>query len=105
MTRPVNFSDEGYGLPVNSYCHVHKRALTVVAISALLRRLRIGSAPFATSAIRLASPPTQTTGLVRQIPSQGQIPIESTDGDNLSICLDQQAGERLVTRYRAAHAK
>ena len=92
-------------LPVNSSNHMHKRALTVVAISALLRRLQIGSAPFATSLIRLAGPPTQTTGLVRQIPSQSQIPIESTDGNNLSVCLDQQAGERLVTGYRAAHAK
>ena len=77
----------------------------MVAISALLRRLQIGSAPFATSLIRLAGPPTQTTGLVRQIPSQSQIPIESTHGYNLSVCLDQQAGERLVTHYRAADAK
>src|SRR5579863_5843358 len=83
---------------------MHKRTLTAVAISALLHGRQIGS-PFATSAIRLAGSPTQTTGLVRQIPRHGQISIESTDGNNLSVCLDQQAGERLVARYRTADAR
>jgi hypothetical protein len=37
-----------------------------------------------------AGPPTQTTGLVRQIPRHSQIPIEPADSNNLSVCLDQQ---------------
>jgi len=45
-------------LLVNRSFHTHRRTLTVVAISALLGGLRIGSAPFATSVIRLAGPPT-----------------------------------------------
>jgi len=43
--------------------------------------------------------------LIGQIPCHCEISIEPADGNNLSICLDQQTGERLVAGHRAADTK
>jgi len=43
--------------------------------------------------------------LIGQVPCHCEISIEPADGNNLSICLDQQAEERLGACHRAADAK
>jgi hypothetical protein len=78
--------------------------LTVVVMSALLG-LRQAQRRFTPSAIQSAGLPTQTTGLIRQIPRHCQIPVEAAADNDVSISLDQQGCNCLITRHRAADTK